>query len=173
MAARALVDSHIEQGARLLQALDVAGIPVEAAYWMLSPEWDDWWLVLATPRGEETGTDRVSLQIIGVRRSLDDTDYLMGRLGVVGMDHRWVRAFRERLPNGVARPGTWIDGFFSRDGDLEVVDAYVYRFPPSAKRSKNGTARRHHAVRNGIAPGQKASGNGTPSTRRSRAASDA
>src|SRR5436190_1564142 len=62
MVARALVEKNIEQGARLLRALDEAGIPVDVAYWMLASEWSHWWLVLGTPRGDETGPDRVSLQ---------------------------------------------------------------------------------------------------------------
>jgi len=147
MVARALVEDQVHQGAQLLHLLDEAGIPIEAAYWMLASEWSDWWLVLVTPRADETGPDRVSLQIIRLSRTLEDWEYLMGNMGVVGPDHRWARAFRERLPEGPPKPGYWLGDFVTRDGNLEVLDSYVYRLLPEGKRSANGTAKKHQTSR--------------------------
>lgn len=149
MVARALVADQIDQGAQLLRLLDDVGIQVDAAYWMLASEWSDWWLVLVTPRADETGPDRVSLQIVELYRTLDDWEYLMGRVGVVGPEHRWARAFREKLPNGPPKPGYWLGDFFSRDGNLEVLDSYVYRLLPSRKRSANGAVKQRKDSRNG------------------------
>lgn len=140
MAARALVDSQIEQGTRLLHALDEVGIRVDVAYWMLSDEWGDWRLVLAAPLLDED--EDLRLRIIDVRRSLDDADLLAGRLGIVGMNHRWVRALKERLPRGLPKPGHWLGGFWARDANLSVEDSYVYRFEPRVKSRTNGTTSR-------------------------------
>jgi hypothetical protein len=157
MVARALVEKNIEQGARLLRALDEAGIPVDVAYWMLASEWSHWWLVLGTPRGDETGPDRVSLQIIHVLRSLEDVDFLLDKLGVVGLDDRWVRAIRQRLPGGLPGAGVTfgeaydLGGFRAPDANLSVQDSYVYRLMPSRKHAANGTARKRRTPRTGAA----------------------
>ena len=54
MVTRALVADQIDQGVQLLRLLDETGVPIEAAYWMLASEWSAWWLVLVTPRADET-----------------------------------------------------------------------------------------------------------------------
>jgi hypothetical protein len=155
MVARALVEGQIRQGAQLLHLLDATGIPIEAAYWMLASEWSDWWLVLVTPRADETGPDRVSLQIIELSRTLDDWEYLMSNLGIVGPDHYWARAFRKKLPHGPPKPGYWLGDFFDRDSNLEVLDSYVYRLTPSGKQAANGTATKRRTPRNGAATEQR------------------
>ena len=149
MAARALVESDIEQGARLLSALDEAGIPIEVAYWMLSPEWGDWWLVLGTPLHDRRLTPPVSLQVVEVQRSLLETDYLMDKLGVVGMNHQFVRALRKRLQDHLPRPGYHLGPFYAED--LEVEDSYVYRLVPRSESRGNGTVTKRRKSRHGAA----------------------
>ena len=154
MVTRALVESDIDQGARLLSALDEAGVPIEVAYWLLSPEWSDWWLVLGTPLYEERPTPSAMHQVVVVQRSLDDTDYLMDKLGVVPMHHRWVRALRKRLPRGLPTPGYRLGSFYAED--LEVLDSYVYRLSPPTPAEANGMAPKSRAGRNGATPRRKA-----------------
>jgi hypothetical protein len=50
-----LVDRKIEKGARLLEALDAAHVPIDAALWFYFPESDKWRLVIATPIEEKQG----------------------------------------------------------------------------------------------------------------------
>ena len=50
-----LVDSKIAKGAKFLDALDAAGVPVDAALWFYFPESEKWRLVVATPIEEEEG----------------------------------------------------------------------------------------------------------------------
>lgn len=147
MAARALVDSDIDQGVRLLHALDEAGIPVHVSYWMLSPEWGDWFLVLGTPLYEERPTPSAMHQVVEVQRSLPNTDYLMDKLGVVPMHHRWIRALRKRLSGGLPNPGYRLGSFYAED--LEVEDSYVYRMLPTA-RETNGTSAKRRTDGDGI-----------------------
>lgn len=147
MAARALVESEIDQGARLLNALDEAEIPIEVAYWMLSPEWGDWWLVLGTSIYHKRLTPPVSLQVVEVQRSLPDTDYLMDKLGVVGMNHQFVRALRKRLRDQLPRTGYHLGPFYAED--LEVEDSYVYRLMPPSESQSNGAATKRKKASNG------------------------
>ena len=140
MAARALVESDIDEGARLLNALDKTGLPIEVAYWMLSPEWSDWFLVLGTPLYDQHLTPSATQQIIDVRRSLENTDFLMGRLGVVPLYHRWVRALRKRLSRGLPHPGYRLGSFYAED--LEVEDSYVYRMLPSNHETNGARTKR-------------------------------
>ena len=148
MAARALVESDIEQGARLLNALDEAEIPIEVSYWMLSPEWSDWFLVLGTPLFEQRLTPPVSLQVVEVQRSIPGTDYLMDKLGVVGMNHRFVRALRRRLSRGLPHPGYRLGSFFAEN--LEVEDSYVYRMLPNNAHKTNGTSAKLRTDNDGV-----------------------
>lgn len=152
MAARALVESDIDLGARMLSALDEAGISIEVAYWMLSPEWGDWWFVLGTPLYDERLTPPVSRQVVEVRRSLPDSDYIMDKLGVVGMDDRFVRALRKRLRDDLPRPGYHLGSFYAED--LEVEDSYVYRLVPRSESRGNGKGMKRRKGSNGVATTQ-------------------
>jgi hypothetical protein len=140
MAARALVEGDIDQGARLLNALDEAGIQIDVSYWMLSPEWGDWWLVLGTPLYDERPTPSAMHQVVLVQRSLEDTDYLMDKLGVVGLTHRWVRALRKRLSRGLPHPGYRLGSFYAED--LEVEDSYIYRMLMPVRETNGASAKR-------------------------------
>jgi hypothetical protein len=154
MAARALVKSDIDLGERLLNALDEAGIPIEVSYWMLSPEWGDWWLVLGTPIYDEQPTPSAMQQIVDVRRSLEDSDYLMGKLGVVGVDDLFVRALRKRLRDQLPRPGYHLGHFYAED--LEVEDSYAYRLVPRSESAANGNKPKYRRVSNGTTTARKA-----------------
>ena len=45
-----LTDEMKETGARLLEEMDAAGIPPEAAFWLYNPESEDWRLTIADPK---------------------------------------------------------------------------------------------------------------------------
>jgi hypothetical protein len=154
MVARALVESDIDQGARLLRALDEAAIPIEVAYWFLSPQWSDWWLVVATPLYDERGAHEATQRILTVLRSLDDVDYLMDKIAVVRTDDRWVRALRNATRRSLPKPGYRLGSFYA--DDLEVLDSYVYRLLPRADDAANGTAPRRRTSRNGTTSTRKA-----------------
>ena len=55
MVEETLEDRKIEKGERFLEALDVAGVPVDAALWFYFPESEKWRLVVATPIKEKEG----------------------------------------------------------------------------------------------------------------------
>jgi hypothetical protein len=53
-----LVDRKIEKGRKFLEALDAAGVPIDAALWFYFPESEMWRLVIATPLVKEGGGTR-------------------------------------------------------------------------------------------------------------------
>src|SRR4051794_1645877 len=64
-----LVESDIQAGRRLVQALDAAGFPVTAALWLFFAEEGVWRLVIASPRVAEMGPRAAYTEIQGVIRS--------------------------------------------------------------------------------------------------------
>jgi hypothetical protein len=162
MGARTLVGSDIDLGARLLRALDEAGIPIDVAYWMLASEWSHWWMVVATPLDLVGGANEASQQILHVLNRLDDADYLLDKLAIVGLDDYWIRARRKQLPRGLPKEGYHLGDFYARDENLEVLDSYFYRLRPTPEAGTNGTTSKRRTQRNS-----------TTSRPRARATSDA
>ena len=78
----------------------------------------------------------------------------MDKLGVVGMNDRWVRAIRKRLPNGLPRPGCRLGQFYAED--MEVLDSYVYRLVPLSESAANGRTAKYRKVSNGASTTRKA-----------------
>jgi hypothetical protein len=158
MGARTLVDSEIEQGARLVRALDEAGVPIDAAFWILADAWGYWFMVVATPIYDECGSHEAYERVLPVLRSLDDVDFVMETISVVGHSDWRLRAIRKRLRNGLPRPNYRLGSFYAED--LEVYDSYVYRLTPSPKHNAKGSHARSgtksNARSNGAAIKKKA-----------------
>ena len=159
MGPRTLVERNIEEGARLLCALDLAGVPIDAAFWLLSSEWSDWRLVLATPLYKERGSNEAYRQILDVQRNTDGTDTLYGCMAITRTDDRRVRAMQSSLRNGLPWPGFRLDGAYAED--VEIIDSHIYRLNP-----------RTDSVTNGAGVRSKPTHNGTAAQRKSQAKSD-
>jgi len=154
-----LVVTGLDEGARLLNALDEAAVQIEAAFWLLTGEYSDWRLVLATPIADDRGSHEASVQVIEVLRSLDDVDYLMDKVTIVGLNDRRVRDLRNALSRGLPKSGYCLGRYYSRD--MEVLDSYVYRvvLPEVATKNEDkvhGTVPKSHASRNGVTAKRKA-----------------
>lgn len=72
----------------------------------------------------------------------------MDKLGVVGLNDRWVRAIRKRLPRGLPHPGYRLGSFYAED--LEVEDSYVYRMLPNIAHKTNGTPTKLRTDNDGV-----------------------
>ena len=150
MASIGVVVTGIKEGARLLNALDEAALPIEAAFWLLTAEYSDWRLVLAAPVGEDGTPREMTRRILEVLRSLDDVDYLWDKVTIVGPNDRRVRDLRAALPRGLRKPGYCLGQFYSRE--LEILDSYVYRVAsqPASSMNLDGTAsKRRKCISNG------------------------
>jgi hypothetical protein len=155
MGPRTLVERNIDEGARLLSALDSADVPVDAVFWLLSSEWSDWRLVVATPLYKDGGSDEAYRQILGVHRDTDDTDTLYGCIAVARPDDRRVRAIRSLLRNGLPWPGFRLDGAYAED--VEIIDSYIYRLNPRTGDVEDAAGVHARPSRNGAVAKRKAS----------------
>lgn len=61
-----LVDTDIPNGARLVEALDGANVPIAAAFWLYSDEADEWRLILVSPMVSILGPRHVYASIVSV-----------------------------------------------------------------------------------------------------------
>ena len=79
MGAASLVEGAVQEGSRLVKALDEAGIEVRSAMWLYDPDADRWRLVLAMPLVDERGPAAAfaymqsALNQIGTNRSSKTT----------------------------------------------------------------------------------------------------
>ena len=122
-----LTSEMIDIGARLTEAIDRAGIPVEASFWLFDEESNDWKLRIASPEHASKGSNVVYRRIGEVidALSLSHSDFPLWNVRLIRSDDELVRALRtefkegpyttpKRLGRGAIR-GRFID------------DAYIYR----------------------------------------------
>ena len=72
-----LVGPNIDAGKRLLQALDIAKIKVDAAFWFYREASEDWRLYIATPLVQELGPRMAYSKVLDVLREerIQDLDF--------------------------------------------------------------------------------------------------
>lgn len=70
MATATLVSQEIEEGQRFLDALDAAGVSVNAALWIYAPEPETWRLMLTSPIYDRQGSLKAYDQILSVFRQV-------------------------------------------------------------------------------------------------------
>lgn len=114
----------IEQGARLLEALDRAGFPVVAAFWLLDPESRTWKYVLASPRVTTGGPLQAYRDL---QKYVGSAGLALQDVAVVSPHEQLVELLRGALPRtptsgvvGIRFTGNTIKNVF-------IDDAYIYR----------------------------------------------
>jgi hypothetical protein len=124
MVTTALVDGLIDEGQRLIDALEQGGVRVESALWFYHADSGDWRLLIGSP--DFRGDPRLGYTLI--RRALADIDRRTIDLSdtvVARTKDPLVRALRTTFPAGSAAAGTTIDR--NVIGDAYVEGAYIYR----------------------------------------------
>jgi hypothetical protein len=122
----ALVDTSIENGRRLIESLDKAEFPVDAALWLYSPDSDDWRLTIASNLVDRLGPLQTYGRVQTVLTSLPPESRLaLKDISVVSPKSPLIQAFRRAAraaPDGheFRLRQSAINGMF-------VEDAYVYR----------------------------------------------
>jgi hypothetical protein len=119
-----LVREMIEDGLKLLKALDGLGVPVRAALWFDDPEKTAWKLVIVTPVSSSPGPLEAYLQIQKAMSGLD-LKVALDDITVMSPSSRKFQEFK-RTMEGVAG-GAFLHPRDPSEG-VAVDDAYVYRW---------------------------------------------
>ncbi len=129
-----LTGEMVEAGRQLIAALDSAGIPISAAFWLYFPEPQTWRLVLASTRVDKFGPRKVYHNIQTVLLKLPDSKRLsLSDITVVENNAPLVTSLRKALGlakdvEGVRLGGNTIDGQY-------IEKAYLYFISPAQRKS--------------------------------------
>ena len=128
MATATLVNQEIEEGKRLMDALNAAGLSVDSALWIYSSERESWRLMLTSPLCDQKGTLHTYKEIMVVFRQVDP-ELKIDWTGLVAVSpkHELIKALRQlqeegnfnlsgrRMTNNLLSNRMWVD------------DAYIYQ----------------------------------------------
>ena len=85
----------VEGGARLLKAMDQAGLDVCAALWLYTSEIDTWRLILATPKLEQLGPRAIYLEVQSVLTELEPPcNITLDDISVVNPESNLIKSLR-------------------------------------------------------------------------------
>lgn len=122
----ALVDKNMEEGKRLLVALDSAGFRVLAALWFYVAEDEEWRFMVASPMMDEKGPKEsyASIQETLARLS-PPSNISLKQIWVVSPSHDLIRLLRSAIRTGPGVSGTRFTG--NTVNNVFIEDAYIYR----------------------------------------------
>jgi hypothetical protein len=121
----AMVSVDIQRGSELLGALERANVRVGVALWMLSSEYEDWRLVVAS-RQFDSPDLRDAFRLI--HDSLAPSGFTAARtppMIILPMSDPFIKELRRRFGKSKSVEGMRLGG--QMIGDRFVQDAYVYR----------------------------------------------
>ncbi|MBA7490512.1 hypothetical protein ES702_01050 [subsurface metagenome] len=121
-----LVEKYIQEGKRLIEALDKAGFQVEAAMWFYLTDSDEWRLLIASPFVEKNGPKKAYSFIQSVLAQLSPSSEIsLKDISVLSPKHHLISLLRIAI-----RTGPGISGIrFTRNviNSTLIEDAYIYR----------------------------------------------
>jgi hypothetical protein len=134
MAKASLVERDLQTGARLIQALDEAAFPIEAAFWLFDPEPQHWHLVIASSVVNEEGPRPAYAKIREVMQNKGKyPDLMVDDTTVRRTDDPMIKPLRKAIstssdltPIRIAR---------SSFNNVYIDDAYVYRVRGSRQKA--------------------------------------
>lgn len=126
MVEAALVERHVEEGEKLVRALDVVGFPVVAALWRFLPEEEEWRLLIASPKVNELGPLAVYtvIQEVLIEQKIA---LRLSSISAVRSDEPLVSELRIFAGTD---PAPFLGGTYLQKvviGDKYIEGAYVYR----------------------------------------------
>ena len=127
MVATTLTEEMIESGAALVRKLDQRGLQPDAAFWLYSPEPQEWKLVIVEVELDRQGPREIYRQIQDIMSASGQ------ELGSMSLD--WVTLAKPDSPivsllGSAIRTGTGICGIRFTNNVINgtvVEDAYIYR----------------------------------------------
>ena len=138
MAKTILVMFPLEEGKRLIDALEQEGIPLKAALWLYFDEADEWRLVLASPLIDTKGPRHVYERIQAVLdANKENMSISLSDISLLSPDDPIIKPLTEALNEKVANEGMRVkksvitgkgdDGRHHRQASsVYLEDAYIY-----------------------------------------------
>lgn len=122
----ALVERNIEDGRRLLEALDEADFQVSVALWLYVVEDEEWRFMVASPLVDQRGTKESYAFIQGVLALLSPPSGIsLKQVSVVSPKHELLKLFRVAVRTGPGISGIRFTG--NTINNVFIEDAYIYR----------------------------------------------
>lgn len=121
----ALVGFEIETGSRMLRILDDAGLQVKVALWAVLPEYEDWRLVLSSPKFDE-GDLRKAYGLL--HKALDAAGFPLEQtptIVILRTSDRFITDLRKIVGKSKSTEGMRLGG--QMIGDRFIEDAFAYR----------------------------------------------
>jgi|SRR5580698_7057051 hypothetical protein len=113
-----LVEADIQDGERVVSALETSGLKVMAAFWSPSDEHDDWQLVVVSPDVADRGAPPVYKQALVTLSNLDiepprPLNFWWDRIKILSPVSLIYRRLKERAGtgDGPVRPGWALDSY--------------------------------------------------------------
>ena len=125
MGTEALVNFDIENGDRVIQALDKAGKQPDVALWAKLPDYEDWRLILASTKIDQSSQFTGYSQIHEVMAQAGIPAHRQPTIFLRPMNNPMIEALRSIFSEAADTYGMRLGG--QRFGDQYVEDAFVYR----------------------------------------------
>ncbi len=127
MGTATLVSQEIEEGQRFLDALDTAGVSVDAALWIYAPEPETWRLMLTSPIYDRKGPLKAYDQILSVfRQVIPELKIDWTALVAVSPKHELIKGLRQlQQEYNYNLSGRRMTN--NRINQVWVEDAYIYQ----------------------------------------------
>lgn len=121
-----LVEEQIDDGKKLVEALDGAKVAVRAAMWFYYPEPNDWRLIIATPFLDDVGPMKTYELIQNViEKSLPDLSIKLRNIFLVSPQNKLIKLMKAAIGTGKGISGIRFTG--NVINNVLIEDAYIYR----------------------------------------------
>jgi hypothetical protein len=118
-----LVNLDVSAGLKVLDTLDAAKLKVAVACWMLSPDYNDWRLVLSSPAFDQTHPLKAYEQVAEALHG--HFVYTTPPILILPTKDPFIRELRRRFGKAKDVTGMRLGG--QMIGNRFISDAYVYR----------------------------------------------
>jgi hypothetical protein len=125
MAPATLVNFDIENGDDVIKALDSAGRAPKVALWAKLPDYENWRLILASDRLNQTSLTSGYSEINEAMRKAGIPSYKQPAILLRPMDNPMIEALRRIFGNAADTRGMRLGG--QTFGDKYLEEAFVYR----------------------------------------------
>lgn len=121
----ALVGFEVERGARILQILDDAGLQIKVALWAFLGEYDEWRLVLSSPKFDDGGLREAYGRL---NKALDAAGFPVEQtptIVIMRTNEPFIKTLRKIFGKTKSVEGMRLGG--QMIGNRFLDDAYAYR----------------------------------------------